>query len=234
MSTVVINEQYLTDIANAIRTKNGESTTYKPRELADALSRAVNINNISTDDYLERKSIPSLANNIVTTIGINAFAHYTSLQSVNFPSVTDTDINAFVGCTSLETVLFASLKNVGAQTFKGCTALKNVYMPANNIRFYTAAFSGCILLQKLDFNSVSMIYGETFYNCSALATLIIRSTTQVAGLKHVNAFTGSQIAKGSGYIYVPSNLLNNYKEAQNWKTYANQFRAIEDYPDICG
>lgn len=38
MSKVAITEQYLTDIADAIREKTGLTTTYKPSEMADAIS----------------------------------------------------------------------------------------------------------------------------------------------------------------------------------------------------
>lgn len=39
---------------------------------------------------------------------------------------------------------------------------------------------------------------------------------------------------GTGYIYVPAALVDSYKAATNWSTYADQIRAIEDYPDITG
>lgn len=38
MANVLVNEQSLTDIATAIRAKNGEETTYKPGEMAAAIS----------------------------------------------------------------------------------------------------------------------------------------------------------------------------------------------------
>ena len=38
MSKVAITEQYLTDIADAIRTKTGSSLTIKPSEMASAIS----------------------------------------------------------------------------------------------------------------------------------------------------------------------------------------------------
>ena len=38
MATVVVNDTYLSDIADAIRAKNGSSDTYKPSEMADAIS----------------------------------------------------------------------------------------------------------------------------------------------------------------------------------------------------
>jgi hypothetical protein len=42
------------------------------------------------------------------------------------------------------------------------------------------------------------------------------------------------VANGTGYIYVPAALIEDYKAATNWSLYADQFRAIEDYPEITG
>lgn len=43
MSNVFIDDQVFTDIANAIRDRNGETTTYKPREMDDAIRDLHNI-----------------------------------------------------------------------------------------------------------------------------------------------------------------------------------------------
>ena len=37
MSKVLVSEENLTNIANAIREKNGETTTYKPGDMATAI-----------------------------------------------------------------------------------------------------------------------------------------------------------------------------------------------------
>ena len=39
MAIVIINDEYLTDIADAIRTKNGLTDSYKPSEMAAAISQ---------------------------------------------------------------------------------------------------------------------------------------------------------------------------------------------------
>jgi hypothetical protein len=49
-----------------------------------------------------------------------------------------------------------------------------------------------------------------------------------------NALTGTPIANGTGYIYVPSTLVDTYKANGTWSNYAVQIRAIEDYPEITG
>ena len=65
-------------------------------------------------------------------------------------------------------------------------------------------------------------------NNRALIALILRSET-MATLAGTNALSSTPIASGTGYIYVPSALIEDYKVATNWSTYADQFRALEDY-----
>ena len=95
------------------------------------------------------------------------------------------------------------------------------------------AFYGCSKLTKADFSAVTSIGTQSFQSCTSLTTLILRSET-MATLGGTNAFGSMPIASGTGYIYVPSALVDSYKAASNWSTYANQIRAIEDYPEICG
>lgn len=87
-------------------------------------------------------------------------------------------------------------------------------------------------ITKVD-TTVTTVANYTFYSCTTLDTLILRSTS-IATLAGVSAFTNTPIKSGTGYIYVPAALVDGYKAATNWSTYAAQFRAIEDYPDICG
>ena len=52
---------------------------------------------------------------------------------------------------------------------------------------------------------------------------------------NTNLFVGNwsgndgPIMKGEGYIYVPRALVDSYKVATNWSSWATQFRALEDY-----
>ena len=96
-----------------------------------------------------------------------------------------------------------------------------------------SAFEGCAI-NKIDVGKVSQIAASTFNSCSNLETVILRLTSKTCTLANVNAFNGTLIAKGAGYIYVPKALIEDYKVATNWITFAEQFRAIEDYPEICG
>lgn len=73
------------------------------------------------------------------------------------------------------------------------------------------------------------IRGSVFSN-SGLDALVLRYGSQVR-LPYTNDFTNTPIARGTGYIYVPRDLIATYEAATNWSTYAGQFRALEDYTD---
>jgi hypothetical protein len=61
-----------------------------------------------------------------------------------------------------------------------------------------------------------------------LTTVILRSES-LCTLENVSAFNGTPIASGTGCIYVPAALVNSYKTATNWSSFASKFRALEDY-----
>ena len=84
-------------------------------------------------------------------------------------------------------------------------------------------------MTSVDFPLATGIESYTFYNCSALTALILRNTEAVRTLSATNALAKTPIASGTGYIYVPAALLDTYKAATNWTTYADQFRALETY-----
>lgn len=85
----------------------------------------------------------------------------------------------------------------------------------------------------VDLASCTNIAANGFQQCSSFAHLILRSDS-VCALANTSAFTSTLIAKGTGYVYVPAALIETYKTATNWSTFAAQFRAIEDYSEIAG
>jgi hypothetical protein len=87
-------------------------------------------------------------------------------------------------------------------------------------------------LKKVDLGSVESIGKSAFFFCSALDTLIIR-TPKVCTLPELTppyygyVFWNTPIEAGTGFIYVPDNLVNSYKTATNWCLYASQIKSIE-------
>ena len=174
----------------------------------------VNVKSGGTSDEVSAllmDTLTTLDNSNVTSLRTRACQGATKLETVNLPSVTSLGNYAFYQCTGLVTVVMPKLTSVSAQAFYSCTKLRHA-----------------------DCGNLSSIPAQTFNACSALTELILRKTGSICTLANVNAVSSSPIGKGTGYVYVPAALVDSYKAATNWSTYTDQFRAIEDYPDICG
>lgn len=162
-----------------------------------------------------------------------AFYYNTNVSKIELPNIQYLKERSFYYCTSLKTLLLPSLIGYTYQYMAdGCTNLETVDVHNSSyISSYT--FRNCSKLVKLDFHKAENVGTYAFNGCKALGTLILRMSA-VPTLGSTNAFTNTKIAGGTGYIYVPAALIEEYKVATNWSTYANQFRAIEDYPEITG
>jgi hypothetical protein len=162
-----------------------------------------------TDCIIDR-SIIEYNDDAISNIRNFAFSSCSQLTTVNFPTATSIGANAFSSCSQLTTVNLPAATSIGTGAFRECSQLTTVNLPA-----------------------ATSIGAEAFYNCSKLTALILRNTEKVASYSSRPCY-GTPIAKGTGYIYVPAALVDSYKAATGWSTYAAQFRAIEDYPDVCG
>lgn len=114
--------------------------------------------------------------------------------------------------------------------FRACTKLAIVNFP-NVTSVAQSAFWNCTALAKADFGSAVAFANNAFCGCTSLTALILRSTDQLCTITGT-PFASSAIAAGTGYIYVPSALVDQYKAASGFSTYAAQIRAIEDYIEV--
>ena len=115
---------------------------------------------------------------------------------------------ALYGCASLKKLVFGSVVNAQDNAFASLTALESV-----------------------DLHSKVSLGSQLIYSCKNFKALILRSN-EMCTIK-TNTFQNSPIASGTGYIYVPAALVDSYKTATNWSTYADQIRAIEEWPEVC-
>lgn len=84
-------------------------------------------------------------------------------------------------------------------------------------------------LEKLDFPLLSSLKASVFRNTTKLTTLILRSPVMCTIVENEYLFYQSPISLGTGYIYVPSALIDAYKADSLWNAFSSQFRALEDY-----
>lgn len=133
--------------------------------------------------------------------------------------------NVFYGCTNLESIDAPNATIVYDAFARNCKKLTSVNIPkATQIRGYGLA--GCTGLTTLDLPLVTTMYANALNGCTGLTKLIIR-TGSVCSISS-NTLTGSSIASGTGYVYVPDNLVSSYKSATNWSNYANQIKGISE------
>lgn len=187
-------------------------------------------------NYTTLKSVdfPSL-----TTIGGYGFYNCTGLTALNAPSLKTIGTYVFYNCTALGSIDFSKVTSIGSYAFRQCRKLTEVCFPqATSVGSY--ALSRCSALTIADLGLVTSLQANVFAEDSKLHTLILRKSDGIVTLANVNALSGTAIARGTGYIYVPKTFLSDddetmdYRRATNWSTFATQFRAIEDYPEITG
>ena len=247
-SEVLVKHGTLLRTAKAIRIKNGLLELYKPSQFVNAI-----INLKLSEDKIIDGTADVISNNMITSVRKYGFYQYGTLTSVDLPLVSiindygfykclnletvniehATDIGnfAFTGCGSIVSAAFPLVEQVGIGAFDECLSLASIDMPLlTDVKSFT--FRKCESLLFVDLSSVQSIDAQAFYS-SGIETLILRSST-VCALLNSNAFSFTPIADGTGYIYVPSSIVDEYKTADGWSEYADQIRAIEDYPEIVG
>lgn len=160
---------------------------------------------------------------IATSIGDYSFYKCPVLTSVNTPSATNIGTFAFKGCSSLTSANYPLATTVGQGAFDECASLSSVNLPVVEV-IEPLTFRRCENLTTVDLSAVTNIGTQAFYN-SGITSLTLRSNA-VCVLDNEDAFYFTPIEDGTGYIYVPSGLVNSYKVADGWSTYANQIRAI--------
>lgn len=231
MSEYIIKGETLTGIADAIRTKDGTT------EPIPAGSMAQRIIDIPTGNPESEAMLAGLVDGTATKVvlpaniaAIRNYAFYnnTKLSSLVAEGVTTCGTYAFYGCSYVGTISMPNLTAISSYAFNGCRFLKTVDLyKVNTISSY--ALQGCTSLEIVDLHVATAIQSAAFSGCSSLATFILRRTDTVAQMANASALNGTKIRTGTGYIYVPAALIDTYKAATNWSTYAAQFRVLEEY-----
>lgn len=206
------------DAVDGIQAGGGASTDYFKQRLAASMT-----------EYVDNES---------TKAGPYSFAEQAQLTTVSMPEVTDIWQYCFLDCNKLTSIYFPKLVLLRYQAFRNCSSLTEFVSGGSfNSRIDSSTFEGCTSLTKADFKHIDSQQGFSYYSlaCANLVTLIIRNTDAVPPTSStIFGAKTTKMNKGEGYIYVPASMVDAYKAATNWSSFADQIRAIEDYPDITG
>lgn len=208
MAHYKVEDTSLTTVADAIRERAG---TTEGLAFPDGMASAVRGIPDLLKQWLEEK-IVEVYHPTLEIPREQGFVNQRKLQKAEFPNAWTGGYYSFSGCSMLSTVIMPKLWEISSGSFNGCTSLKIVDFP---------------LLRKIN---------DSGLRSSGIEVLTIRKTDGMCALGNVNALTGTPIAKGTGYFYVPRKFLSDtdassdYRRATNFSTYsAQQFRALEDY-----
>lgn len=184
----------------------------------------------------------------VSIVGMNSipsyYCYYTFYQSstyknifsrvrsnFHFPSdLIQIGTGAFQHCTTLElTELPSTLIYIGQYAFQNCGALAIKEIPSGVTELPGNSFRYCHDITELTCNGLIQTIGSyAFGNCSSLKKVVFPNITSVPTLSNTNAFTGTPIANGTGYFYIPDTLVTQMQSASNWSTYASQIKGVSE------
>lgn len=220
-----------------------ENGTYTAPDGVDGYSPiTVDVASSGTDErfkQLVEGTLTEIEDNEITNIAKYSFYDKYSLAKAVFPNVTRVWQGAFER-SAIQEISLPKVTSIGSTNcFAYCVKLTKVYLPLVGTIF-SNCFSGCYWLKVLDLPSLTNISGTySIANCHSLTALILRGDS-LCSLANTNCLSGYHFSgkvsatynpEGlkDGYIYVPSALIEQYKVATNWVTFADQFRALEDY-----
>ena len=162
----------------------------------------------------------------VTSLGSNVFHYCHALASVTTPeSLTLYGTELFSMCYALAKVnILKNVTSINNSTFYYCQSLPSVEIPDGVTSIGDKAFYGCGTLGNVTVpGSVTSIGDRAFYDCAGLAFCDFTNHTSVPTLAATNAFNG---IPSDCQIRVPSALVDEWKSATNWSTYASKIVGV--------
>ncbi|MBO5870849.1 MAG: leucine-rich repeat domain-containing protein [Clostridia bacterium] len=204
---------FLTDVATAIRTKGGTSEQLKASEFDTAITNLPSGGGGGSEfesefiEWLESDktssvSLKPLPKN-ATKIGAYSFYKNVNLSITSLPpNIVELGTYAFSGCEKLAlTALPNGIEYIPNYCFAACYALKQLVMPKAIKRIGQMTFNQCTNVTEYDFSSA----------------------TQVPTLDNKNGFNA---INASCVIKVPSALYDEWVAATNWVNYADKIVAV--------
>jgi hypothetical protein len=201
-----------------------------------------NVETISNQAFRE-SAIQSVRGEDVTLLKESCFRDCANLVDVYLPNANSTASfqSFFYGCRALTTISLPSLATCGASAFYNCSNLKNVHLP-NLTTIGNATFQNCSELEEIVLPSLISISPYTFVNCSKLRKVDFTNLTGITSsinygnieviLLRRNIFAGlssTNYINNTCTVYVPDELVDEYKAATNWKNHASQIKGLSEY-----
>ena len=162
----------------------------------------------------------------VTSIGDSAFSSCSSLANVSIPDgVTSIGNYSFQSCYSLASINIPDgVTSIGDKAFYQCYSLASISIPDGVTSIGDSAFRYCHSLASINISdSVTSIGDQAFGYCYGAFCFDFTKHTAVPTLTGTNAFQG---IPDDCQIRVPVALVDEWKAATNWSTYADKIVGV--------
>ena len=187
-------------------------------------------NGITSIDGSSFYSCYSLASitmpNSITSIKESTFYSCYSLTSITIPdSVTNIGNSIFNSCYSLASITIPNgITSVGDSAFHNCRSLASITIPNGITSVGYSIFNNCYSLASITIpNGITSVGDSAFKNCRGVVFYDFTACTTVPTLASTTAFTG---IPADCKIRVPAALVNAWKAATNWATYADHIVGV--------
>ena len=216
-----ITDTTLNSLADAVRSKTGDSALITPSEMISAINEIVVYNNDAIDGIIQR-TLECLESDTAEYVADYALYGNPSIRMVVLPCISTIGEYAFGDCINLEHVSCGATK-IGAYAFFGCTELIEFKFWENLVEIGYAAFNNCASLETVNLRdtSIGTILPNTFAD-SGLCDLWLPAN-RFCTLPSTSAFIGSPIGlNGSGgVIHVPLKYRVQYELNAVWSQVIN-------------
>ena len=188
------------------------------------------------DNYGERINTPwgnwdpiitqVVIENGATSIGNYAFSGCSLTSIIIGDSITSIGDNAFMWCYKLTSVIIGNnVTSIGDNAFYSCEGLTSITIPNSITSIGNFAFERCYNLLSVTIgNGVKSIGSYTFDVCLCLTSLVCYALTPPT----VTEWTFDGVNTSSCTLYVPTNSIPLYQQADGWRDFYRIVTGIKE------
>lgn len=190
-----------------------------------------NITNIGVYSFYSCWSLKGIVlPETITAIGYSVFYNCYMLTYIVLPNnITAINDSLFYCCKCLQTISMPeSVTSMGVNIFYGCNCLKSINIPRNLTSMKANMFYECYILSNIIIpENITSFEHYVFYSCNNLLNCVL-TCTSVPTMSSSGIFNNiNKIAT----IWVRDELVDSYKSATNWSTYASYIKPLSSMSD---